>query len=46
MEEVYLWEYESFIDVTERIPYFIEEVYNNCSLAQNNAILLTTKCQL
>ncbi len=27
-DEVYLWEYESFIDVAERIPYFIEEVYN------------------
>ena len=27
-EEVYLWEYESFSDVLERIPYFIEEVYN------------------
>ena len=27
-EEVYLWEYESFIDVAERIPYFIEQVYN------------------
>jgi transposase InsO family protein len=27
-EEVYLWEYENFIDVAERIPYFIEEVYN------------------
>ena len=27
-EEVYLWEYESFLDVAERIPYFIEEVYN------------------
>ena len=27
-EEVYLWEYENFIDVTERIPEFIEEVYN------------------
>lgn len=27
-EEVYLWEYDNFIDVTERIPYFIEEVYN------------------
>jgi putative transposase len=28
MDEVYLWEYESFTDVAERIPYFIEEVYN------------------
>ena len=27
-DEVYLWDYESFIDVVERIPYFIEEVYN------------------
>lgn len=27
-EEVYLWEYESMADVVERIPYFIEEVYN------------------
>ena len=27
-EEVYLWEYETFSDVAERIPYFIEDVYN------------------
>jgi transposase InsO family protein len=27
-EEVYLWEYETFSDVIERIPYFIEGVYN------------------
>jgi len=27
-EEVHLWEYESFTDVVERIPGFIEEVYN------------------
>jgi putative transposase len=27
-EEVYLWEYENFIEVAERIPYFIEAVYN------------------
>ncbi len=27
-EEVYLWEYESFSDVIDRIPYFIEDVYN------------------
>jgi len=26
--EVYLWEYETFNDVIERIPYFIDEVYN------------------
>jgi putative transposase len=27
-EEVYIWEYKDFIDVVERVPYFIEEVYN------------------
>ena len=27
-EEVYLFEYETFEDVLDRIPYFIEEVYN------------------
>jgi putative transposase len=27
-EEVYLYEYESYEDVMERIPYFIEAVYN------------------
>jgi len=27
-EEVYLWEYESYQDVVTRLPYFIEEVYN------------------
>jgi len=27
-EEVYLWQYETFSDVAERIPYFIEDVYN------------------
>jgi len=27
-EEVYLWEYGTFSDVIERIPYFIEDVYN------------------
>ena len=26
--EVYLWAYETFLDVIERVPYFIEEVYN------------------
>ena len=27
-EEVYLCEYETFEDVVTRLPYFIEEVYN------------------
>lgn len=27
-EEVYLWDYKIFEDVKKRIPYFIEEVYN------------------
>ena len=27
-EEFYLFDYETFADVLERIPYFIEEVYN------------------
>lgn len=27
-EEVYLFDYETFADVLNRIPYFIEEVYN------------------
>jgi len=25
---VYLWDYKTFEDVKKRIPYFIEEVYN------------------
>ena len=27
-EEVYLWEYRTLADVKKRLPYFIEEVYN------------------
>ncbi len=27
-EEVYLCDYETMADVTERLPYFIEQVYN------------------
>lgn len=27
-EEVYLWEYRSLADVQKRLPYFIEQVYN------------------
>jgi len=28
-EEVYLWDYQTVKDVKERIPYFLEEVYNH-----------------
>lgn len=28
VEEIHMWEYETYADVIERIPYFIEEVYN------------------
>jgi len=28
IEEVYMWEYETYQDAVERIPYFIDEVYN------------------
>ena len=27
-EEVHLWNYETYNDVIERLPFFIEEVYN------------------
>jgi putative transposase len=27
-EEVYLFDYETIVDVRKRLPYFIEEVYN------------------
>ena len=27
-EEVHLWDYQTYEDVLERVPYFIEEVYN------------------
>ena len=26
--EIYMWEYETYLDVVERVPHFIEEVYN------------------
>ena len=29
VEEVYMFEYETYKEVLSRIPYFIEEVYNN-----------------
>lgn len=28
VEEVYMWEYKNYEDAAERLPYFIEEVYN------------------
>lgn len=28
VEEIHMWDYETYADVIERIPYFIEEVYN------------------
>jgi len=28
VEEVYMFEYETYVEVLKRIPYFIEEVYN------------------
>lgn len=27
-EEVYLWQYETYLDVIARIPCFVEDVYN------------------
>ena len=27
-EEIYAWEYKTYLDVVENLPYFIEEVYN------------------
>ena len=26
--EMYLWQYETYLDVVTRIPYFISDVYN------------------
>jgi putative transposase len=28
VEEIYMWDYETYEDVVGRLPYFIEEVYN------------------
>ncbi len=28
-EEIHLWNYETYEDVIERLPHFIEEVYNS-----------------
>ena len=26
--DIYMWAYETILDVIDRVPYFIEEVYN------------------
>lgn len=28
VNEIYMWEYKTYLDVLERVPHFIEEVYN------------------
>ena len=39
-EEVYLWEYETYSDVIDKIPYFIEDVYNSRRLNSSLGYLL------
>lgn len=38
-EEIYMWEFETIIDVIDRVPYFIEEVYNKKRLHSSLAYL-------
>lgn len=44
-KEVYLWEYETPEDVQKRIPYFIQEVYNQkeCNRQQGTYRLINLK---
>ena len=42
-EEVHLWEYRSMEDVQKRIPYFIEDVYNQKRL--HSAIGYCSPCE-
>ena len=45
-EEVYLWKYETFSDVVERIPYFIEDVYNKKRLHSSLGFWPPDECNL
>jgi len=45
-EEVYLWKYETFSDVVERIPYFIEDVYNKKRLHSSLGFRPPDECNL
>jgi putative transposase len=42
-EEVHLWNYETYGDVLERIPYFLEEVYNKKRLHSSLGYLPPTE---
>ena len=35
VEEVYMFEYETFVDVADRVTYFIDEVYNKKRLSSS-----------
>jgi putative transposase len=37
-EEVYLWDYQSVADVKRRIPYFLQEVYNQKRFAFGSGV--------
>ncbi len=45
VEEVYLWEYETYADVIDRIPYFIEDVYNSKRLHSSLGYMPPTECE-